>query len=364
MKREVQIISQTLLNDDLNVITNSDFEITFLNGDLNIIQKLDDEPNDVGGLTAAELKAKFDESGLTIQKYINQTLIPELLAEEAVENARIFQENQRISNEQIRIANENARIAAEQSRVNINTGIVAQATAQATEAKKQANRAEAAASGGNHASRHTVNGPDPITPAAIGAAPSGFGLGGIAEKTLTTMAEIDAFKVNGVAYVDLPSGGTSDRIEKQGYGILECVATNRYYKQTFSYYYKNNGGLSQMERIWYIYDNINWMPWEWVNPPMLSGVEYRTIERYFGKPVYMKKIEIPALGNNAQVTARHNISGFDRCISISGATSDGYNLIGFSKISAIFCGKDLVAVQTNYDLTSVSAQVILKYTKA
>ena len=49
-----------------------------LTTDLDIIQKLDDEPNDVGGLTAQELKEKFDEAGNTIQKYLNETLIPQL----------------------------------------------------------------------------------------------------------------------------------------------------------------------------------------------------------------------------------------------------------------------------------------------
>lgn len=49
-----------------------------LNKDLNIVQKLDDEPNDVGGLSAAELKKKFDEGPLTIQEYINATLLPAL----------------------------------------------------------------------------------------------------------------------------------------------------------------------------------------------------------------------------------------------------------------------------------------------
>ena len=29
-----------------------------------------------------------------------------------------------------------------------------------------------------------------------------------------------------------------------------------------------------------------WKPWEWVNPPMKLGVEYRTTERYLEKPVY------------------------------------------------------------------------------
>lgn len=49
-----------------------------LTADLNIIQKLDDEPNDVGGLTAQELKTTFDKAGNTIQQYINGTLIPAL----------------------------------------------------------------------------------------------------------------------------------------------------------------------------------------------------------------------------------------------------------------------------------------------
>ena len=29
---------------------------------------------------------------------------------------------------------------------------------------------------------------------------------------------------------------------------------------------------------------------EWLNPPMLLGVEYRTTERYLGKPVYVKAV--------------------------------------------------------------------------
>lgn len=48
--------------------------------DMGIIAKLDDEPNDVGGLTAAQLKAKFDEAGEAIKQYINDTLLPELTA--------------------------------------------------------------------------------------------------------------------------------------------------------------------------------------------------------------------------------------------------------------------------------------------
>lgn len=51
-----------------------------LTKDLAVIQKLSDLPNSTEGLTAQQLKAKFDESGLTIQQWINAVLIPALTA--------------------------------------------------------------------------------------------------------------------------------------------------------------------------------------------------------------------------------------------------------------------------------------------
>ena len=104
------------LTADLNVVANSNLEIQLLDGDLNIIQKLDDEPNDVGGLTSAELKAKFDESGNIIKKYINETLIPAVLTNNATEESRKQAEAARVAAEQTRQANEAARISAENAR--------------------------------------------------------------------------------------------------------------------------------------------------------------------------------------------------------------------------------------------------------
>lgn len=51
-----------------------------LTKDMGIISKLEDEPNDVGGLTAAQLKAKFDEAGEAVKAYLNESLLAELAA--------------------------------------------------------------------------------------------------------------------------------------------------------------------------------------------------------------------------------------------------------------------------------------------
>ena len=109
-------MSQPNLNEDLNIVSNSNLTITYLDGNLDIIQQLDDEPNDVGGLTAAELKAKFDEAGNIIKTYINGTLIPEILAEDATEEARAAAEEARVTAEAERQSAEEARASAEATR--------------------------------------------------------------------------------------------------------------------------------------------------------------------------------------------------------------------------------------------------------
>lgn len=52
--------------------------LTQFTKDMNIISALDDEPNDVGGLSADDLKAKFDEGGKAIQTYLNGTLLQQI----------------------------------------------------------------------------------------------------------------------------------------------------------------------------------------------------------------------------------------------------------------------------------------------
>lgn len=63
------------------------------NKNMAIIAALDDEPNDVGGMTSAELKNKFDEGGKALQTYMNETLIP-ALENLGVETAVLLPENE------------------------------------------------------------------------------------------------------------------------------------------------------------------------------------------------------------------------------------------------------------------------------
>ena len=171
-------MSISTMNDDLNILQN--LAIPGFEEDVDVIQKLDDEPNDVGGLTAAELKAKFDEAGNRIKTYLNETLVPSISetvaeAEERAEAeaARVLAEEQRVTAEQARVAAEaereqaeaerrageaeraaaeaerktaeDARVLAEQKRADTDSGIVAQATSAAEAAENAANKAASAA---------------------------------------------------------------------------------------------------------------------------------------------------------------------------------------------------------------------------
>ena len=52
--------------------------LTKLEADVNNIQKLSDKPNEIDGLTSAELKERFDKAGADIKAYINSILTEEL----------------------------------------------------------------------------------------------------------------------------------------------------------------------------------------------------------------------------------------------------------------------------------------------
>ena len=75
-------------------------------------------------------------------------------------------------------------------------------------------------------------------------------------------------------------------------------------------------GAGPYRLTWTKYNNA-WRAPEWVNPPLALGVEYRTTERYLGKPVYVQVVDSGLAPNNS--TKRVDISvNIERFVSIFG----------------------------------------------
>ena len=103
-------------------------------------------------------------------------------------------------------------------------------------------------------------------------------------------------------------------------------------------------------------------PMEWLNPPMLLGVEYRTTKRYMGKPVYAKLVNFGALPNASNKSVAHNLS--NPLMMVDGKITDSngsfvtnYNIKNFAISTAN------MIVETETDMSGVSAYILLKYTK-
>ena len=65
---------------------------------------------------------------------------------------------------------------------------------------------------------------------------------------------------------------------------------------------------------------------EWINPPMLAGIEYRTTERHLGKPVYVEVITIPSIEGYDSVSVQGVANNIGESIDVSGnVTLSVYN---------------------------------------
>lgn len=112
-----------------------------------------------------------------------------------------------------------------------------------------------------------------------------------------------------------------------------------------------------------------WDPLEYINPPMQLGVEYRTTERYLGKPVYVRLVNFGALGNATTKSVDVAIENTDK-IPVLGGTALEVPLISgayggaISGISATrTSAKITISITTTADLSWMQAEVLLGYTK-
>lgn len=117
------------------------------------------------------------------------------------------------------------------------------------------------------------------TPAEIGAAPAGFGLGGGGFGI--DFSQVDTVKSNGWYAFVCPNTTINNITFHYAYMLAEVWDINNC-RQTL---YPVHHEFPVLIRNFYA--GI-WNPWEVENPPMQLGVEYRTTERMNGKAVYKK----------------------------------------------------------------------------
>ena len=144
----------------------------------------------------------------------------------------------------------------------------------------------------------------------IGAAPSGFGLGTFA----ATMPNSDFNMVWQCGMYRFGSGG-ENRPPFSDWGYLTVMSSGDYNCECIQIAFQQTSANMCVMRT---KAHGVWSEWEWVNPPMEVGVEYRTTERWNGKVVYTKLVNYGLIAVDTTETqfVSHGIS----CTGIIKAT--------------------------------------------
>jgi hypothetical protein len=155
------------------------------------------------------------------------------------------------------------------------------------------------------------NNPHGVTAEQVGAAPAGFGYGDTLINLKTTgddesgslfevkleelLAEMSANTARQVSFYSHPYFS--------GYPGIGTLA--KFDNQSTAAFY----GLDSVgNRFQKVKINHVWGALEWVNPPMELGVEYRTTERYMGKPVYVQELQMTNLPTTVNGEVRETYS--------------------------------------------------------
>lgn len=189
-------------------------------------------------------------------------------------------------------------------------------------------------------------------------APAGYGLGVMAISLRTISDANDATNTGWY------KTGSSTANALQDSGILRVEAReNGYIKQTEIR--ASTGDERTRTCI-----GGTWGEWEWVNPPMVVGVEYRTAERWKGKPVYAKAVDLGTLPARSGLKSVLIGGGASAIVSVTGTTSGGSAIpyqYGLLRLIDITATKTQVHVSTGdndySDYSDNTGTAYVKYTK-
>ena len=181
----------------------------------------------------------------------------------------------------------------------------------------------------------------------LGAAPSGFGLG----TTAVVSADCNTNLTNGWYYANATTVGRPDSFTNCAFAVVARTPS-----QVYQYFFSPSDGCV-LQR----YTTNGGSTWEeeWLNPPMLSGKEYRTTERWLGKPVYQKYIPIGNVVSGGAIIS-HNINGFAGCVSVQLTDEANNNITHRSVVNSLHVTNSVI--QLNVE-NAQSLCATLKYIK-
>ena len=214
-----------------------------------------------------------------------------------------------------------------------------------------------------------------LTAADVGAAPGGFGFGDAIQEIVTASAE-ESYETY-CAKVDAVLDAMPDKTAKLVRAYPPAVYGNA--GTTISLLYKSDANYAVLSNIgsadaglcgWRMFKLRHpsssspavWMPFEWEHPPMKLGAEYRTAERYNGKPVYAKAINFGQAPNATYKDVSHGIENFSQLVSYTGMMG-GANLIEAPAVENIQINASNIRITTNTDVSANYVYLVLRYTK-
>ena len=206
-------------------------------------------------------------------------------------------------------------------------------------------------------------------------APAGYGFGDAIQEIVTTSAE-ESYETY-CAKVDAVLDAMPDKTAKLVRAYPPAVYGNA--GTTISLLYKGDANYAVLSNIgsadvvlcgWRMFklrypsssSPAVWMPFEWENPPMKIGVEYRTSERYNSKPVYAKAISFGQAPNATYKDVSHGIENFSQLVSYTGMMG-GANLIEAPALDNIQINASNIRITTNTDVSASYVYLVLRYTK-
>lgn len=110
---------------------------------------------------------------------------------------------------------------------------------------------------------------------------------------------------------------------------------------------------------------VAWNPWEWENPPVADGAEYRTTMRHNGKPVYVKRITVESAPDSAEQVIPHGL-GDIVLVKWEGVATDGEHVLALPFLNKFTVGVDRtnITLSTTEDYSGYAVEITLWYCKA